>query len=310
MSTGRLPNLVVAGVPKAGTGSLFAYLTQHPDICGGDQKEVGYLNYYDPTRHTSEPPPLETYMGHFESCRDQRYVVDATPTYSYGGAPVIDAIRQHLQHPKIIISLRNPVERLWSAFTYQRTLGNLNDLPQFEEYLRVCELREREGAPLVPHDHLHGLRIGFYDRYIGLWLDAFGDDLKVIFAEDLARHPSTVLGDIFGWLGLDADVAPDMDLGRRNTTKHARSTRVAKLVYSTKRSADKFNLLPTGVRGPLRRAYWRVNAGTPGERLDPEMRRYVENIYKDSNAATAQALAGHGYDDLPGWLTAAVQRPS
>src|SRR5206468_11965479 len=117
MSEGRrTPNLIVVGVPKAGTGSLFAYLSQHPDICPGDEKEIGYFNYFNPLRHSGEPPPLKEYAKHFAGCGDQRYRFEATPTYSYGGTPVIEAMKRLLASPKIVLTLRNPVDRLWSAY--------------------------------------------------------------------------------------------------------------------------------------------------------------------------------------------------
>jgi hypothetical protein len=299
---GRLPNLIVAGVPKAGTGSLFAYLTQHPEICGADEKEVGYFNFFNPQRHSGEPPPTESYAKHFSQCGDQRYAVEATPTYSYGGAPVIQAVQQVLGRPKIIISLRNPVDRLWSAYTFQRTLGNIIGLQSFEEYLRACASRAPDGSDLVPRDHLHGLYIGQYERYIGLWLDAFGEDLRIVFAEDLARDPERVFADLLRWLGLDPG-AVALDLAPRNTTKHARSPRFAKAVYSLKRSTDNLGLLPSRVRRPVRRLYERINAGKFSESLDPDTRRHVAEIYRPSNEATARALTSHGYHDLPDWLT-------
>ncbi len=299
---GRLPNLVVAGVPKAGTGSLFAYLTQHPQICRGDQKEIGYFNYYNPGRRQGEPPPLEAYMRHFAGCGPQRYAVDATPTYSYGGRPVIEAMQKLLQQPKIIITLRNPVDRLWSAYTFQRTLGNITELETFDQYLRACEQRSREGTDLVPRDHLHGLYIGFYANYIGDWLEAFGDDLKVLFADRTLRDTAGVLTDVFQWLDLDTAVVADMDLRPRNTTQHARSPRVARLVFSAKRSVDRLGRLHPAVRHPLRRVYERLNSGDPPERLDPGMRARVEDLYGESNRQTALLLTEHGYRDLPSWL--------
>ena len=116
MRKGRIADLVIAGVPKAGTGSLFAYLAQHPDICASDEKETGYFNHYNPQRHTGPVPPLEEYARHFAHWKGERYALEATPTYSYGGRPVISAIRSVLGQPKIIISLRDPAERLWSAY--------------------------------------------------------------------------------------------------------------------------------------------------------------------------------------------------
>jgi hypothetical protein len=57
MSGSRIANLVIAGVPKAATGSLFAYLAQHPDVCGSDVKATGYFNFYSPWRRQGPPPP-------------------------------------------------------------------------------------------------------------------------------------------------------------------------------------------------------------------------------------------------------------
>ena len=104
-----LPNLLVIGVPKAGTGSLFAYLTQHPAVFGADEKEVGYLNYFNPARHSGPPPPVSAYAAHFRGWSDQRYRMEATPTYSYGGEPVIEAVRRVLGHPRLVLSVRDPV---------------------------------------------------------------------------------------------------------------------------------------------------------------------------------------------------------
>lgn len=308
MAVGRLPNLLVAGVPKAGTGSLFAYFTQHPEICRADQKEIGFLNYYNPQRYQGEPPPVESYMAHFARCGDQRYAIDATPTYSYGGAPVIAAARSLLGRPKVVITLRNPVDRLWSAYTFQRTLGNITEIRSFDEYLTVCEARKRHARDLVPRDHLHGLYIGFYADYIGKWLDAFGDDLRIVFADDMLTDTTRVMAGLFDWLGLDPDITPTLDLMPRNRTQHARSPRVAKLVFSAKRSADRLGRLHPAARRPLRRVYERLNAGAPPGQLDRALRQRVEGIYRESNAATAHLLSAHGYHDLPAWLQAAIAR--
>lgn len=305
MGTGRLPNLLVVGVPKAGTGSLFAYLTQHRDVCGADEKEVGYFNFYNPQRYSGDPPPVESYRAHFAHCAGERYAVEATPTYSYGGRPVITAVRSVLSSPKIILSLRDPVDRLWSAYTFQRALGNITGLRSFDEYLRICERRRQEGSPLVPRDHLHGLHIGFYADYLDSWLEEFGSDLRVVFAEELSRDALHVMADTFRWLDLDPEVAPSLDLATRNPTRHPRSPAVAKLVYSVKRAGDQRGLLPAGVRAGLRRAYLRVNAGERPEQMDPSVRQHVKEIYRESNQKTAQALTAHGYQDLPEWLQAA-----
>ncbi len=306
MVTGRLPNLLVAGVPKAGTGSLFAYLGQHPDICPADEKEVGYFNHFNPARNPDPPPPVESYMQHFAHCAGQRYAMEATPSYSYQGKPVVDAVREVLPQPRIIISLREPVNRLWSAYTFQRSLGNIADISSFSEYLDRCDQRRRDGSDLIPHSAMHGLSIGFYADYLGCWLDAFGEQLKVVFAEDMALRPATVLTGLFQWLDLDPDAARTIDLGARNVTRHPRSPRLARLVYSAKRKTDRINLLPEGMRERFRRGYLRMNAGSLAEQLDPAARARAETMYRASTTATSLMLREHGYTELPGWLDAGI----
>ena len=85
MENRRIADLVIAGVPKAATGSLFAYLAQHHDVCASDLKETGYFNHYNPQRHSGPVPPIEEYARHFAHSAGERYALEATPTYSYGG---------------------------------------------------------------------------------------------------------------------------------------------------------------------------------------------------------------------------------
>jgi hypothetical protein len=61
-------------------------------------------------------------------------------------------------------------------------------------------------------------------------------------------------------------------------------------------------ILPPALRNPLRRAYLRMNSGSPPERLDAATRRRVDAIYEPSSRATAEALTAHGYRELPAWL--------
>lgn len=302
MTEGRVANLVIVGVPKAGTGSLFAYLAQHPDVCGSDEKETGYFNYYNPWRHTGPPAPIEEYARHWAHAAGERYAIEATPTYSYGGKPVIAALRSVLDRPKIILILRDPADRLWSAYTFQRSVGNNAGIDSFGGYLDTVEQRLRDDVPMVPKDGMHGLRIGFYADYVGDWLDEFGDDMRVVFTEDMRRDPRAVVEDLCVWLGIDTAPVAGLDLGARNVTRHPRSPRIAHVARRFKRRAQSLNLLPSSAYPRLREAYFRMNSGRLTERFDPDQRRRVEDIYRESNRATAELLAAHGYRELPAWL--------
>ena len=144
-----LPNLVVAGVEKAGTTSLFDYLRQHPDICASDLKE---LNYFLPLRFPGGAlSAREEYVGHYAHWRGEPYRLEASPAYWYGGPRVITALGEVLSEPRIVISLREPVARLWSAFTYLKSMGRLDRHVTIDEYVRKCQSElgttDEDGTP-------------------------------------------------------------------------------------------------------------------------------------------------------------------
>ena len=304
MSIARLANLVVAGVPKAGTGSLFAYLAQHPDVCGSDIKETGYFGRYNPAWHAGPPPPVEEYARHWAHETGQRYRLEATPNYCYGGPPVIAAMRAVLGKPKVVIILRDPAERLWSAYTFQHQVGHNAGIGSFEQYLDVVEERRRDGIEPAPGDGLSGLHIGFYGEYLGDWLDEFEDDLRVVFMEDLRRDPAALVEGLFSWLDLDAGEVPSLDLGARNVTRPPRSRHLAAAARSVKQRAERLPFMSPAALGRLKQAYVRLNSGTLTEQYDDALRARVEAIYAESNRATAAMLAAQGYTQLPSWLPA------
>lgn len=295
-----LPNLLVIGAPKAGTTSLFSYLGQHPDICPSQTKEIGYFSAL--RRGQPLPSAIETYGREFARWNGERYRLEATPSYCYSGERLIAGVRSILDRPKIILSLREPVERLWSAYTFQRSKGNLGKVRSFEDYVRLSRERHRQGPAWRGGSHFSGLSIGFYGDYLEPWLAAFGDDMRVIFTDDLFRDPLRVLSEFCDWLAIDAQVLSSLDFGARLKTTHVRNTRVARWVYGTKKAADGLLRKHPELRAGLKNAYLKLNAGKLEETLKQSTRNSLEDLYRDSNRRAAAVLTAYGYRQLPGWL--------
>ena len=59
------------------------------------------------------------------------------------------------------------------------------------------------------------------------------------------------------------------------------------------------------LKDPLRRAYYALNRRAEPERMAPETRRSLEELFTPGNEALAQRLLRLGYDDLPNWLSTA-----
>lgn len=296
-----LPDLLVIGVPKAGTSSLFAYLAQHPDVCASTKKETGYF-----TSRTEDgrSGPLADYERYFSHRQGERYAVEATPAYCYGGPRVMRAIRDTLEHPRLLLIVREPADRLWSAYTFQRSLGHLGRIDSFEAYVAACE-RERERHPAITEQgHLKGLSIGMYGAYVPAWAEAFREDLRVLFFDDLRRDPAGVVAGVCTWLGIDPEVAGRLDYGARNPTVHPRSVSLARGADVARGLSRRVLRRAPGLRRRLRDGYFRLNAGAIDERPSAETLARLTALYADSNRATASALADAGIDTMPAWLAA------
>jgi hypothetical protein len=295
-----LPNLLIAGVPKAGTGSLFAYLAQHPDVAPSRRKEI---KYFTPDAPDGRSRPLAWYEGFFEARTSERYALEATPAYCYMGPVVIEAIRTTLERPRIILILRDPVERLWSAYTFQRSLGHLPaDVDAFEPYVQAC-LAERAAHPrVVDQGAFKGVSIGMYGEFVPAWEAAFGSDLAIVWFDDLARDPRSVVRGLCAWLDIDQEVVEGFALEQHNATVHPRSVSVARGAATARAWSKRVLRRAPGVRRRLRDAYLRANAGVLQERPDGHTQERVRALYEGSNATVAGIVGRRGGGAPPGWL--------
>ncbi len=291
-------NLVIVGVPKAGTSSLFAYLAQHPDVCPSSKKELGY---FTGRREDGRSGPLEDYERFFANRTGERYAMEATPAYCYQGPAVLRAIRETLGAPRLLLILREPVERLWSAYTFQRSLGHLGGVASFDEYLDACEAARREHPSILDQGHRKGLSIGMYGDYVGGWCETFGADLRVLWFDDLRADPAGVVRDVCSWLGIDPEIASSFRYGARNPTMHPRSLALARGAAVGRGLSRKVFGRTPGLSGRLRDTYFRLNAGRLREGLPPATRARAVALYAHSNRTAAEALRAHG-DTLPAWL--------
>jgi len=294
-----LPNLLIAGFPKAGTGSLFSYLVQHPDVCGATRKEVGFFTHESTDGMRG---PLERYEAYFP-CGDARVVVEATPKYVYGGTVVIDAIRRALPGVHVILIVREPFDRLWSAFTFQRSLGHLGP-GSFEAYVEAC-MQTRNAQPDI-HDQGHhkGLSIGMYGDHVPPWLEAFGRSVRVVFFDDLAARPADLVATLGEWLGLRSDALESIAYDRKNATIHPRSLAAARVAALARGVARRY--VDTGTRRSVKGVYQRFNSTDAPPRPPEATVRAVRGLYRASNESLLRALTAAGYERerLPGWLVA------
>ncbi|MCE7918160.1 MAG: hypothetical protein DPW21_08470 [Anaerolineae bacterium] len=301
MSNSVKPNLIIAGVNKAGTTSLFTYLSEHPDVCGSKIKET---LYFLPLRYgEKELPPLEGYLRNFEQCNDSKYAMEATAGYYYGGAMVAQAIKSTLGKPKVVILFRDPIARLFSFFKFKKSSLELEQTLTFEEYIQKCESLSPDERVKRENNAYWGVEGGYYSKYLKDWFDVFGDDLKIIFFEHLVADPKTTLVEICEWLGIESEnFAKSLTYSVENKTMNFKNRFLQEFALKVNWKAETFWRSHPGIKRFLREIYHVINGASYRDVISPETRKQLEELFQPSNHQLAMELSRRGYHNLPDWL--------
>ena len=294
----RLPNLIIGGVHKAGTTSLFVYLSKHPEVGASHIKEIGF---FMPLRDGESLPPIENYKSYFSHCKDERYVMEASPSYIYGKDKIADAIHQHCGKTKIIMILREPIDRLGSFYNHIRSKAMLEENVDMYTFIQ----KSLEGI----NDHskqdyfTRGVREGFYSDYLTPWFEKYGNDLKIVFFDDLKTRPMELTKEICKWLGISTDVFTESDFTVENKTVYYKNKSVHKIILAVNKKLEAFWRRNHNLKKKLRSFYYVFNANkSSGETIDARTLKLLNELYTPYNFQLLKMLQKHGYDNLPLWL--------
>jgi len=290
--TGRLPNLVIAGVSKAGTTSLFHYLGQHPDIGTADVKE---LRYFTPLRYGEPLGPVEDYTAHFAGCADRAYALEATPGYFYGGAALAEGLDRTCPDVRVLVSLRAPADRCWSWFGFVKSRLRIPKEMTFEAYVDRCAELHADGVDgTVENQPFWGVGGGCYDQWWDAWQERLGDRLKVVMFEELAADPAAVVRSVCGWLGLDTGPVDTFAFDVDNQTRQYRHKSLQKAAVGLNRRGEAFFHQHQQLKRALRRVYYAANRAPSEAGMPAAVRARLEELYRPHNARLAAQLAEVG----------------
>jgi len=297
-------NLIIAGVPKAGTTSLFLALASHPDVCGSSIKET---QYYRPLVDGNECGPIEEYENYFSKCTTQRYRLEATPEYFYGGRRLIDRMKSDLGDVRVILVLREPRSRMISFFRFKKAHMHLPSDLSFEDYLSACEAVPEKGRLARDSSAYMGMEGSHYDTYLPHWLAGLGDSLRVFFFDDLISDADSVLVRIAEWLDIDPAGFPPESMSHGNSTTNFRWAPLQRIALRIAERAEGLSQSHPGLYNRMRAIYYRINAAAPDERPSAKTLDYLDRHFAPHNQRLAQQLINHGIQSLPDWLHAATR---
>jgi len=120
----KWPNFFIVGAAKAGTSSLFRYLKEIPGIYMPEFKEPHFFAPNPPKYDNYKPMQDKTkYLDLFKESTSEKMIGEASASYLRNPeSPKL--IHSTIPDAKIIISLRDPVERAFSHYLYKIRFNN------------------------------------------------------------------------------------------------------------------------------------------------------------------------------------------
>lgn len=290
------PNLFIAGAPRCGTSSLHAWLHGMPGIRMSRIKEPNYFS----RRVIADDHPLvkpirdeAKYLQLWDDAGDARFLGEASPNYLEDpDAPGM--IARLCPDSRVIVSLRDPVERYFSTYLMFR-----NNVPAMgsvmEEIRRGLAGQDNPSLPVVSP------RTGLYAGQVERYRAVFGDArFKVLVFEELMADVPAALREILEFLGIDHSVEGFAEPPQRRYSE-VRGPLVRFLFGNRLISRAAESLIPYKLRKSIRNAVLVKEAPKP--ELEPEAREFLVRYYRD-DVARLEAILGRDFPwpNFPGGM--------
>jgi len=298
-----LPNFLIVGAAKCGTSSLYYYLKQHPDIFMSPVKEPYFFSNRsaNPGRGPGDDliakigvKSFDDYCRLFKKSIGKKAVGEASVDTLFLFERTIPAIQRYLGDPRIVIILRDPVNRAYSAYNFLVRDGR-EYLP-FADALNQEEQRKRDGYGWSWRYR----EVGLYSRQVRAYQEHFSR-VQVLLYDDLKVDTEALIRSVYTFLEVNPDFIPDMS-HRYNVSGIPRSSFLNALFVKPKRLHKAARTIGGAILGGDRwsRLRDRIRATNLQKPLpmDHEIEQQLRWFYRD-DILKLQDYIGR---DLSSWL--------
>ena len=207
MDNNKLPNFLIVGAAKCGTSSLHNYLNQHPDIFmptftpeGLKVKEPRFLIKDKVQKRL--PKGIWNYKDYkslFNDVTNQKAIGESTVLYLYYYQEAIKNIKKYLgDNVKIIIMLRNPIDRAYSAYLFASRTSQENQ--NFKDALVNSSIRFNKDdtiSPMILYKEL-----GLYFDMVKSYMRSFSN-VHVVIYDDFIKQTNIEVQRVFDFLNVN-----------------------------------------------------------------------------------------------------------
>lgn len=298
----KMPNFMIIGAAKAGTTALYKYLEEHPQIFMSPQKEPRFfalegekIDFRGPGAMTRfrYVTDIETYRLLFKNVSNELAIGEASTWYLYI-PKAAKGIRHYLPNVKLIVMLRDPVQRAYSNFLGLRREG-VEPLEDFTEAM-VAE-KERMENNWSPTWHYQ--QKGFYYNQLKRYFELFEkSQIRIYLYEDLKANSTNVVQDIFGFLSVDDAFVADTSQ-KHNVSGIPRNKALHQFLnQSNPLRGFMHSFVPAKLRKRVKNNLINLNLQNKNQSLLPEIRKQFIEVYRE-DILKLQELIDR---DLSQWL--------
>ncbi|MBZ9652273.1 sulfotransferase family protein [Psychroflexus montanilacus] len=276
------PNFFIVGTPKSGTTSLFYYLQEHPEVFLPKIKEPHFFSYPEVENTYYKVKIVKSkneYFDLFESKKDYKAVGDLSTSYLFNSKSA-ERIYHFNPNSKIIMVLRNPVERALSHYLMDINLGYIK-VPLQEVINNKEKYKQHYNEYIEP---------GFYDQQIISYKNYFNDDqILIILSDNLFKNTSKSLNKIFDFL----EVSKNNSESKKEVHNQYSEPRY-KVFNIIARSNNLKSLIPSHLKSKLKHIFYKKNAEKPNLKQEAIL---LKELYNNSIANTEVIIN----QDLSNW---------
>ena len=215
------PDFFVAGVVRSGTTSLYHNLDKHPSIVKSAYDELGFFdsNFQLGWMWYRSLFPTNIQKRKVEKESGKFLTFDDTPFYIYNSV-VAKRIKKFFPETKIIVVLRNPIDRAYSNYFLGVKSGN--EKRTFEDIVEEeIDLVNKRNKKLLFDETLSETHLGrgLYSDQLKIWFELFDRNrIKIIKSEEFSQKPEKIMNEIFEFLEIKECNIDDFE--KKNVAKY------------------------------------------------------------------------------------------
>ena len=295
----NVPNFLIAGAPRCGTTSLASYLNKNDSVFMSPVKEpeffsesfrVAHAGPGDKDGYIEKDKTFEEYMQLFKGSEKCAHIGEASVNYLYYHTIAVPNIKKYLSDPSIIILLRNPVDRAFSAYMHLRREGR--EAEPFERALKLEQERIRAGYAF----NWHYTEVSKYFHQVKAYLDNFSK-VHIWLYEDMEQSPARMLQEVYDFLGVAQGIMPMFH--KYNMSGEPRSRKLHSVLQNKTFARAVKRVVPASLYpacGGIKYSLFRKNMKR--SRLNPEIRAGLTLLFTQ-DIIRLQRLIGR---DLSLWI--------